>query len=64
MAELHRGGAPPSLVVSAPGGLVLAANGAFYAHSGYNEEELIGVPLHALQPMTVTGSLIAALQAQ
>jgi len=53
-----------ALVVSAPGGLVLAANAAFCSHSSYTEAELIGQPLRLLQPPTVTGSLIGALQAQ
>ena len=60
-------GAPettPALVVSAPVGLVLAANGAFCAHTGYVENDILGRPLHTLQPMRMSGSLIAALQAQ
>ena len=42
-------GAPetaPALVVSAPVGLVLAANGAFCAHTGYVENDILGRPLH------------------
>ena len=54
----------PALVVSAPAGLVLAANEAFCRHSGYKEEEILSTPLRSLQPMTMAGSLIAALQAQ
>ena len=54
----------PALVVSAPAGLVLATNGAFREHSGYADNDLIGQPLRSLQPATVAGSLISALQAQ
>ena len=54
----------PAFVVSVPSGLLLAANDAFYKHSGWTEQELIGKPLSVLQPATVPSSLIAALQAQ
>ena len=54
----------PALVVSAPGGLVLAANAAFCQHTGYADSAIVGMPLQQLQPMTVSGSLISALQAQ
>ena len=54
----------PALVVSVPAGHVLAANGPFCQHSGYAEAELLGKPLRSLQPATVAGSLVAALQAQ
>jgi len=54
----------PVLVVSSPAALIIAANEAFCAHSGYSEAELLGQPLRHLQPLTVSGSLINALQAQ
>jgi len=54
----------PAFVVSSPAALIIAANDAFCAHSGYMEAELLGQPLRHLQPLTVSGSLIQALQAQ
>ena len=53
-----------ALVVSAPGGLVLAANAHFCEHSGYSEAELLGQPLRSLQPATAAGCLVSALEAQ
>ena len=43
------GKAAPAVVVSAPAGLVLAANGTFCAHTGYAEDQLVGKPLRELQ---------------
>ena len=54
----------PALVVSSPAALIIAANEAFCDHIGYVEAELLGQPLRRLQPQTVSGSLINALQAQ
>lgn len=54
----------PAIVVGAPNGWIAAVNQAFCAYAGYGEVELVGQPVRCLQPATVAGSLVAALQAQ